>query len=413
MYLSTTRAGAAAPATPTTGPGRGRVPGTVLALGMVSFVTDISAEMVTAVLPMYLMYGIGLGYLQLGLLDGLYTGASALLRLGGGYVADRFSRAKAVAVTGYGLSALTKLALPLAGTSMAGIGLAVGVDRAGKGIRTAPRDALITLSTPADGLGRAFGVHRTMDTAGALLGPIVAFGLLAAVLGGYDLVFGASFGFAVIGVLILVFFVRRPAPVSGARRGTLRAGLTALARPRLRRTCFAAGLLGLVTVGDMFLYLAIQQRIGLAPTVLPLLPLGTAVTFMLAATPAGRLADRVGRWRLFLGGHVLLLGGYLVLVGPFGGWPAALAVLGLHGLFYAATDGVLMALAGQLVPAEVRATGLAVVQTVQAVARAGGAVLFGIMAQLTAPTTAFGFLAAALCVAIAVAAPLGARGRDR
>ncbi|WP_216214945.1 MFS transporter [Amycolatopsis aidingensis] len=409
MYLSTTRACADARTTPA-GTGRGRVPGTVLALGLVSFVTDISAEMVTAVLPMYLMYGIGLGYLQLGLLDGLYTGASALLRLGGGYVADRFSRAKAVALTGYGLSALTKLALPLAGTSMAGIGIAVGVDRAGKGIRTAPRDALITLSTPESGLGRAFGVHRAMDTAGALLGPIVAFGLLAIVLGGYDVVFGASFGFAMIGVLILTFFVRQPAPVHSTRRTTLRAGLATLTSPRLRRTCLAAGLLGLVTVGDMFLYLAIQQRIGLPVTILPLLPLGTALTFMLVAAPAGRLADRIGRWRLFLSGHVLLLGAYLVLLGPFTGWPAALAVLGLHGLFYAATDGVLMALAGRLIPAEVRATGLAVVQTIQAVARAGGAVLFGIVAQLLAPTAAFGFLAAALSVAIVVAALVGGRG---
>lgn len=136
-----------------------------------------------------------------------------------------------------------------------------------------------------------------------------------------------------------------------------------------------------------------------------MLPLGTAFTFLLAAAPVGRLADRAGRWRVFIGGHVLLLAAYL-LVGiatPV----AALIVLALHGLFYAATDGVLMAHVGPLVPAELRATGLAGVQTVQALARAAGAVGVGAILQLTSVHSAFALLAALLTAAILIAARLG------
>ncbi len=130
-----------------------RVPANVVALGVVSLVTDISSEMVTAILPLYLVIGLGLNPLQFGLLDGLYAGATAVLRLVGGHVADRWRRLKAVAGIGYGLSAVSKLGLLAAGTSVAAIGGVLAVDRAGKGIRTAPRDALISLSSEPGGAG--------------------------------------------------------------------------------------------------------------------------------------------------------------------------------------------------------------------------------------------------------------------
>ncbi|WP_238176619.1 MFS transporter [Kribbella albertanoniae] len=387
---------------------RGRVPVTVVALGIVSFVTDASAEMITAVLPMYLIYGLGLGYLQLGALDSLYTGATALLRLAGGYAADRLNRPKAVAVAGYGVSALTRLGFPLAGGSLAGISTCVAIDRAGKGVRTAPRDAMITLATPTAELGRAFGVHRALDTAGALLGPLIAFGLLALLPGGYDAVFMVSFCLGAIGVLVLIFFVRQPGRAA-ARLPALRAGLRVALQPRVRSLVLAAGLLGLLTVGDMFLYVALQRQAGLPTSMLPLLPLGTAGTFMLAAIPLGRFADRFGRWRMFLAAHVLLAGAYLLVAGGIKGWVVAGAVLLLHGLFYAASDGVLMASAGPLVPEELRATGLAVVQTAQALARAVGALGFGIATAAAAARPVFGVFAVLLVAGVFLAARM--RGR--
>ncbi|MEU9112844.1 MFS transporter, partial [Streptomyces sp. NPDC048483] len=158
MYLATTDA--AATATKVT---RGRVGGPVLALGAVSLVTDISSEMVTAVLPLYFVLQLGLSPLQFGFLDGLYNGVTALVRLLGGHAADRGGRHKLVAGAGYALSALSRLGLLLAGGGTAGIGASLAADRIGKGVRTAPRDALISLSAPPDALGRAFGTaHRPL-----------------------------------------------------------------------------------------------------------------------------------------------------------------------------------------------------------------------------------------------------------
>jgi MFS family permease len=388
VYVASSRTGRGESRVPATGRG---VPGTVVALGAVSMFTDISAEMVTAFLPVYLLFTLHLSYVQFGLLDGIYTGATAVLRLAGGYVADRLGRPKAVALSGYGLSAMTKLAFPLVGSSVAGIGAVLSVDRAGKGLRTAPRDALLSLATPPDRLGVAFGVHRTMDTAGAMLGPLVTFALLAYLGTRGEPVFVISFLFALIGVIVLVFFVPdRPAGQASDRTPAQRHAVSPRRvlhllhdRP-LRRTAAAAALLGLATLSDAFLFVVLQRASGVDTSVLPLLPLGTAAVFLLAATPVGRLSDRVGRWRVFLAGHVLLLGAYLLLLAPFTGYPLVVAVLALHGLFYAATDGVLMAHGGTLVPAHLRASGLAVVQTGQALARLASSTLFGVMLQYLA-----------------------------
>ncbi len=334
MYVASSRHALRAEGAPRSGRG---VPGTVFALGTVSLLTDISSEMVTAFMPVYLLFTLQLTYVQFGLLDGIYTGATALLRLVGGYVADRLQRPKAVALAGYGLSAVTKLAFPVASSSTVGIGTLLAVDRAGKGLRTAPRDALISLAVPEERLGAAFGVHRTMDTIGAMLGPLVTFLILAYIGTAGGPVFTISFLFALLGVIVLVFFVRdeTPAHVAAAtrkataatRRATVsvRAGLRLLRERRMRRTTIAAALLGLATLSDAFLFVVVQKASGVAEHLLPLLPLGTAVVFLLAATPVGRLADRLGRWRVFFAGHVLLLGAYLLMVGPLDGLPLVFA----------------------------------------------------------------------------------------
>ncbi|MBB5077148.1 MFS transporter [Nonomuraea endophytica] len=348
------------------------VPANVVALGAVSLVTDISSEMITAVLPLYLVGTLGLSLVQFGVLDGLYFGITAAVRLAGGHAADRWRRRKLVAGLGYALSAAAKVGLLAAGASVAALGAAIAADRTGKGLRTAPRDALITLSAPPEGLGSAFGVHRAMDTAGAFLGPLAAFGVLAATGGAHDAVFVTSFCVAMLGVVLLAALVRdRRGPL--APRPSLRA---AVLRDRaFLRVCAAACLLGLVTVSDAFVYLMLQRRLGFAPELFPLLPLGTAAVYLVLAVPFGRLADRYGRAYVFLGGHLALLGAYLVLMGP--GW--LVPVLVLHGAFYAATDGVLMALAAPMLPETLRTSGLAVLQTGQAAARMVSSIGFGVL----------------------------------
>ncbi|MET7442535.1 MFS transporter, partial [Streptomyces sp. NPDC005568] len=382
---------------------RAAVAPTVLALGTVSLITDVSSEMVTAVLPLYLVAGLGLSPLGFGLLDGIYNGFSALVRLAGGHLADRGGgRHKWVAGFGYGLSAACKPLLLLA-HSLTPIGLILAADRTGKGLRTAPRDALISLSSTPETRGRAFGVHRAMDTAGALLGPLAAFLILRATVDGYDAVFTVSFCVAVTGVLVLVLFVpgrasaapgagdtareakgteRGPGdkgrgagePAKGAGsarqpRPTLRAALGLLRDRGLRRVTVCALLLGLATVSDSFVYLLLQRRLGVPDRWFALLPLGTAAAFLLLAVPLGRLADRAGRWRVFLAGHSGLLLAYGLLLSSWHGPALPYAVLLLHGGFYAATDGVLMAAASDSVPEALRSSGLALVQTGQALAR--------------------------------------------
>src|SRR5690348_12632892 len=144
---------------------RQRVGGTVLLLGTCSLLTDISSEMVSAILPLYLVSTLGFTPLQYGVVDGLYQGASSLVRLAAGFFGDRFGRHKATASIGYGLSAICKLALVLVSGAWAGLSAVILLDRTGKGMRTAPRDAMISLTAPKDDLGMAFGVHRAMDTA--------------------------------------------------------------------------------------------------------------------------------------------------------------------------------------------------------------------------------------------------------
>ncbi|MFF7357099.1 MULTISPECIES: MFS transporter [Streptomyces] len=366
--------------------GRGRGPGPkvaplVLVLGAVSLITDVSSEMVTAVLPLYLVTTLGFSPLGFGTLDGVYNGVSALVQLTGGHLADRVRNHKLMAGLGYGLSALCKPLLLLAG-SLGTLGCVLALERTGKGLRTAPRDAMISLSTPAGDQGRAFGVHRAMDTTGAMLGPLAAFLILRAAADGYDAVFGVSTCVAALGVLVLVLFVPgrghgAPGVADGKQPVRVREALALLRLPRLRALACCAALLGLTTVSDAFVYLLLQRRAGVGEEWFTLLPLGTAVVFLLLAVPLGALADRIGRRTVFLAGHAGLLAAYALLL-----WaPAAPVlpplVLALHGTFYACTDGVLPAALCGIVPERLRASGLALVGTSQALARFCCSLAFG------------------------------------
>jgi MFS family permease len=354
----------------------GRVAKTVFLLGVVSMLTDISSESVAAILPLYLTTEVGLGLLAYGFVDGLYQGVTAFVRIGGGYAADRGGRPKWIAFVGYGLSALSRIAL-LPAHGLVTVTSVISADRLGKGLRTAPRDSLIAESSHPAMLGRAFGVHRTLDTVGAVLGPLLAFGLLALVPGSYDSVFVASFAFAIAGLAVLLLFV----PDIRTRAATARVGLRRIAREigarPLRRPLIATGLLGVLTISDGFLYLAVQQRDNLAASLFPLLYVGTNVGYLLLALPLGRLADRIGRARVLIGGHVALIAAYFAAGGPYGGVVTTIVVLLLLGTYYAATDGVLPALVSRLVSDETRGSGIAAAQTVVAVARFVSAIAFG------------------------------------
>jgi MFS family permease len=385
---------------------------TVLLLGTTSLLTDISSEMVSTILPIYIVFALGATPLQFGIVDGIYQGATAFVRLLAGVASDRKGRHKPIASIGYAISAVCKLGLILAGSSLAAISAVVYADRVGKGIRTAPRDALISLSAHPKALGAAFGVHRAMDTAGAMIGPLLAFGLLAAAPRRYDTVFVISFCFAVVGVAVISLLVRdhRVAPENPpSRRAAMASALGLLRVPAFRRLTLAAGGLGLATLSDGFLYLGLQDRMGFAPRYLPLLFVGTAVVFMVLAVPMGKLADRVGRGRVFVGGYLLLLGVYSSLLVPSISPAALVLYLAAFGVFYAATDGVVMALTSALLPEELRASGMGLLTAVVAASRLFGALAFGALWTLGGVDIAVIVFAATLACAILAAAAVVVR----
>src|SRR5215813_6410983 len=210
-------------------------------LGWTSFLTDISSEMVNSVLPVYLVLHLHLSPLQYGTIDGVYNGLAVILvSLAAGLTADRLKRHKEVALTGYGLSAVCKLLLLAAGGVWGWLIVITGLDRIGKGIRTAPRDAMISLNTPPRLMASAFAVHRALDAGGALLGPIVAFILLAQMPGApeaFDVLWMTSFLFAILGVAVLWLYVPRPkeelfpSPIPDERKGSRRSLSVLFASP--------------------------------------------------------------------------------------------------------------------------------------------------------------------------------------
>lgn len=361
----------------------GTVSRMVIMLGLTSLFTDISSEMVASILPLYLLFDLHLAPAAFGLIDGLYQGAAALVRILGGFAADRTRRHKEVAAVGYGLSALARLGLLVVGNVWTLIAGVVMVDRLGKGIRTAPRDALISFNSPPDALGNAFGVHRALDTAGAMLGPVLAFGLLSVAPGAYDAVFVISLCAAIVGLGILLLFVHNPSAdimaVAERPSVSLRSTKQLLRVKGVTPLLVAGALLSLATISDAFLYVAFQHRVEFAARYFPLLYVATAAIFMVLAVPAGRLADRIGRARVFIGGYALLLAVYVSLLVPWTVPAPVIVDLILLGAYYAATDGVLMALAGAVLPPEQRASGMALLTTGTSLARLTGSILFGLL----------------------------------
>jgi len=384
----------------------------VVTLGVVSLLTDISSESVNAVLPLYLTAAVGLSPMAYGFVDGLYQGVSALVRVAAGWAADRTGRPQPVALAGYGLSLVARVLL-LGAHGFGSISAVVSVDRFGKGIRTAPRDAMITASSPPARLGRAFGVHRTLDTVGATIGPLVAFAILWQIPDGFHTILVLSLGFALLGVTVLALFVPfrtgaaaapRPVRSPGAvRRAPARRRWRALATPGLVRTVAVTATLGLLTVGDGFVYLALLDAGRFAARWFPVLYVGTNLAYLSLAVPLGRLADRVGRIRVLVLGHLPLAGAYLCAATGSGALPATISALLLLGVFYAATDGVLPAVAGRLVPERLRTSGIATAQTAVAIARLLASTGFGLLWYAVGPRSAM----LGVCLALLAAVPVG------
>ena len=382
----------------------------LVALGFTSFFTDVSSEMVVAIVPLFLTTSLGFSLFGFAAYEAAYQATNAVFRIWGGSIADNRQSHKRTAATGYSISALTRVGLVLSALVAAIPAVPfLLADRIGKGLRTAPRDALISLSTASDRLAMAFGIHRAMDTAGAMLGPLVAFVILSAAPGAFDAVFVISAIFAAVGVATIWMFAQekpQPRPSGSARPRILDQWREVKDTKGVAGIAGAVALMSLVTVGDAFIYLVIQQTSNLSARFFPLLFVGTAVVYLALAMPLGRLADRIGTRPVFLAGNFLLIIVYLVLGFSGLGLFASMLCLALLGAYYAATDGVVPAMVSQLVGPHIRASGIAFITVVIAAARMLSAIIFATLFETLGKSSAMVVLAVAMAGAIVASVKL-------
>ncbi len=276
----------------------------IYALGLVSFFTDISSEMVFSVLPVFILSLPGSSPAFLGLIEGVAEALSYSLRSVSGFWSDKFRRRKLLVLIGYGFSNVVKPFFAVASTAWDTLWVRVG-DRVGKGIRTAPRDALISESVSSERSGAAFGLHRTLDQSGAIVGPLLASGLLIFL--GYTVrdIFWISFIPGAIALIILVFFVKETIPKASAKFELLK-GIRDTLTADYRRLLIVVALFSVGAFNFSFILLNAQD-LGVGADLIPVVYALVNVAHTLIAIPAGRLSDRIGKEKVLAGGYILFL----------------------------------------------------------------------------------------------------------
>lgn len=370
------------------GRGPSAIPRGVWALGLVSLLMDLSSETIHGLLPVFLVGVLGAGPIALGLIEGIAEAAASVTKLFSGVLSDWLGRRKILAVVGYGLAALSKPMFPLA-ASVAWVFAARFVDRIGKGIRGAPRDALVADLTPPHLRGAAYGLRQSLDTVGAFGGPLLAIGLMALADDDIRFVFWCAVIPAVLAVAILVAGVREPERAGAARpaRAPVRlADLRGLGAPYWSLIGVAA-LLTLARFSEAFLVLRAQDC-GLSLGLMPLVLVVMNAVYAVAAYPAGILSDRIGRWWLIGLGLLALIAadGVLAAADGIAGVMAGIALWGLHlGL----TQGLLAALVAESSPAELRGSAFGLFHLVVGVATLLASLVAGLLWATLGPAATF------------------------
>ena len=382
-------------------PKKPRLPSAIYAIGATSLLNDASSEMIFPLLPVFLSSVLGAGAATLGVIEGTADAAASLLKLASGALSDRMGRRKPLVVGGYALASLVRPLVAFAQT--AGTVLAIRVtDRVGKGLRASPRDALIADAAPRELHGRAFGVHEAMDHAGAVVGPLVAYLLLAIGLG-LRSVFLLSALPAAVACLVVVVFVReapsRPRePVAAAAAPTV----PILNRPFLGYL-LATVIFALGNSSDAFLLLRVHDA-GLPTQAAPLLWALHHVVKSTTSAKAGELADRLGRRRALAAGWIAYAAIYAGFAFARSGWSIA-SLFVVYGLHFALVGGAQKALVADLVPVEARARGFGMYHLCVGLAALPASLLFGLLYQRLGPATAF-LTGAGLALAAVTLLPL-------
>lgn len=363
------------------------IPGGVWALGFVSLLMDISSEMIHALLPLYLVTVLGTSMLTVGVIEGIAEATASIVKIFSGALSDWLGKRKLLAAFGYGLAAFTKPVFPLA-TSISWVVAARFVDRVGKGIRGAPRDALVADLSPPEIRGAAFGLRQSLDTVGAAIGPLLAIALMALTASNFTAVFWVAVIPAFLSLALIVFFVHEP------DRSTAKPVRSPLSPAELQRLGLAywlvvalATVFALARFSEAFLLLR-AHSVGLSLVLVPTVMLVMNVVYALAAWPAGVLSDKLGRYGLLTTGFLVLVLADLTLA--FGTNVLAVSIgAALWGLHMGMTQGLLASLIADTAPADLRGTAFGMFNLATGVATLLASIIAGALWDFIGPTGTF------------------------
>lgn len=377
--------------------------------GLVSFFMDVSSEMIYPLVPLFLANVLGVNKSMIGLIEGIAESTASILKVFSGWFSDRIGRRKNLMLAGYAISTLSRPIIALAGAWQQVLASRF-VDRLGKGIRTAPRDAIIAESTESTHLARAFSFHRSLDTMGAAVGPAIALILLQLYNNNYQMVFWLSMIPGAITVLIIIAFIK----------DKKRAAVAPAERPRLTLKHFdwrvkffivIATLFALGNSSDAFLILRAEQ-VGITTVMIPAVYLVFNLFYSLSSIPAGIAADKYGKKRLILLGFILFAGlyyGFAVAKSTAAVW----VLFSLYGVFMGLTEGIQKAFLTTIIPPDFKATAFGVYATVVSFATLPASLIGGLLwDRVPAATFYFGAATATLSATLFIILIVSIRHSD-
>ena len=359
----------------------------VTVAGFVSFFMDISSEMIYPLVPLFLANTLGVSKSVIGMIEGVAESTASLLKVFSGWFSDRLGNRKWLMAVGYGISTLSRPIVALA-TGWQHVMGSRFIDRFGKGVRTAPRDAIIAESAERAYLARAFSFHRSLDTMGAVVGPALAFFLLGIFSNDYRKVFWLSMIPGVIAVLLIIFFITEKKKVTEVHSEKPKLTLGHFDW-RFKFFVFIATIFALGNSSDVFLILRAQQ-IGISTVMIPVVYLFFNLVYFLSAIPAGIAADRFGRKRVILLGFLL----FAILYYGFaiaGSTTAIWILFGLYGIFMGLTEGIQKAFLATIIPADFKATAFGVYNTAVGLAMFPASLIGGWLWDHVSPSATFYF----------------------
>lgn len=356
-----------------------KLPRGVWALGLVSLFMDTSSELIHSLLPIFLVGTLGAAPALVGLIEGVAEATASITKVFSGWLTDRLGKRKLLAVIGYGLGALTKPIFPVAVTPVEVLG-ARFVDRIGKGIRGAPRDALVADLVPPGQRGSAYGLRQALDTVGAFVGPLLAIALMAILAGDIRAVFWWAVLPGVVAVLLLVVSVEEPAHLASQQAGT------PIRMADIRQ--IGSGYWMVVTIGAIFTMARFSEAflvlrasdVGLAPALVPLIMVAMNVVYALVATPAGGFSDHMDRRKILAAGLVVLIAADLVL-SFWNSIAGAMVGAALWGLHMGLTQGLFAVLVADHAPPALRGTAFGIYNLVTGVILLAASTLAGVLWQ--------------------------------